>query len=203
MEKYKANYQSLAELDQKLEQNPNDFALIRAVREATRILRDNAQTFRDGWLGKTLPVPPQVKNDVMRYQKEVAKAIFNLQSGLEALQTASKERDKEKSARWQANFDYVQAKLVARLIWCREYSLMMGKIRKDELPALAAGHVGWRLKSVPKLQSTDKDIKELVSEMKEALNSLKKSHPNTPWEVLARRESSNYLGLDWERDPGK
>src|SRR5262249_18885076 len=189
MDKYKADYASLADLDQKLKENPKDFALVRAVREATKVLRDNAKQFRDSWQGKTLPVPVQIKNQVMKYQQEVAKEILNLQTGLENLKKAGEARDKEKSQRWQANYDFVQAKLTARLIWCREYSLMMGKIRKDELPTLEQGHIGWRLKAVPKLQSTDKDIKELVAEMKDALKNLKKEHKNTPWDILARRDS--------------
>jgi hypothetical protein len=203
MEKYKVDYASLAELDQKIQQNPKDYALIRAVRKAARALKENAKEFQQTFPGRTLPIPPQVKAQVMKYQQEVAREILNLQTALENLKKAGEQRDKEKSPRWQANYDYVLAKLTARLIWCREYSLMMGKIRKDELPPLAPGHVGWRLKAVPKLQSTDKDIKELVSEMKDALKSLKKDHPNTPWEVLARRDGANYLGLEWERDPGK
>jgi hypothetical protein len=203
MEKYRTDYQSLAELDQKLQKDPKSHALIRAVREASRVLKDNATVFRDVFQGRTLPVPPPIKAQVMKYQQQVAKEIFNLQSALEALKKAGEQRDEEKSPRWQANYDYVQAKLTARLIWCREFSLMMGKIRKDELPALKPKDIGWRLKSAAKLQSTDKDIKELVSEMKDAFKSLKKNHPNTPWEILARRDAGNWLGLDWEGDPGK
>jgi hypothetical protein len=74
---------------------------------------------------------------------------------------------------------------------------MLGKLRKDEVPKLGPGHIGWRLASVPKLTSTDAEIKELTADAKEALKNLIKEHKNTPWEVLARREGGVYLGLKW------
>jgi hypothetical protein len=133
----------------------------------------------------------------------VARSILNLQEALQILKKAGEARDKEMSPRWQANYDYILAKLIARLIYVREYSLMMGKARKDELPNLEAGSVGWRLKSQPKLQSTNKEIEELVSELRDALKTLRKDHKATPWDILARRETGVYLGLEWEADPGK
>jgi hypothetical protein len=202
MDKYKAEYGSLAELDQKLKDNPKEFPLRQAVREATRVLKQNSTPLRNNLAGKA-PLPAPIKMQVKRYQDEVAKSILNLQDARDMLKKAGEERAKEKSPRWQANFDYMLAKVTARLIFVREYSLMMGKARKDELPNLEASHVGWRLKSQAKLQSTDKDIKELVSELKDTLGALKKEHKNTPWEILARRETGVYLGLDWEADPGR
>ncbi len=198
MKKYKADYASLEELDQKLKDNPKDFKLIRAVRNATKALLDNSSSLPLTFPGKQVPIPPQVKNQVIKRQSALAKNILDLQDALDGLKKASAEREKEDSLRWAANYDYVLAKVTARLIYLREYSLMLGKIRKDELPNLEAGQNGWRLVSAAKLQSTDKDIKELVAELKDALKGLKKNYKGTPYEILARREQGTYLGLEWK-----
>jgi hypothetical protein len=201
MVKYKADYRSLKELDQMLKDNPKKFPLIRAIRRATQIMEDpkNADAFTQIQSGRGLPIPAQVKTQIMNYQADVVgPVIARLEDALRDLRKAGDDRDKEKSKRWQANYDYVLVKLTNRVIYLREYSLMLGKVRKDELPNLAPGDNGWRLVSSAKLQSTDKEIKELVGEVKDALKTLKKKHAGTPWEVLARRESGSYLGLEWK-----
>jgi hypothetical protein len=196
--KYKADYRSLAQLDQKLKDNPGKFKLIRTVRKATQVLERNSDSFVQTQGGRTVPLPGPEKNRIMNYQADtVGPAIARLEEALQDMKKAAEERDKEESKRWQANYDHVLAKLIFRVIYLREYSLMLGKLRKDEVPPLGPGHIGWRLASMPKLQSTDKDIKDLIADAKEALKTIKKEHKNTPWEVLARRESGVYLGLKW------
>jgi len=198
MAKYKADYASLQELDERLKANPKKFALIRAVRNATLALEKNAQEFTQVQAGRALPVPPAEKTRIIKYQEDVVGPVISrLEDALKDLKKAGDDRDKEKSKRWQANYDYVLVKLINRVIYLREYSLMLGKVRKDELPNLGPGDMGWRLVSSAKLSSTDKEIKELSDEVKEGLKSLKKSHAGTPWEILARRESGTYLGLAW------
>ena len=79
---------------------------------------------------------------------------------LEELRKAALHRDKESSPRWQAHYDYILAQLLARTAYISEYNLMLGKIRKDELPPLDPKlHKGWRLSAVEKM-SAPKEIKE-------------------------------------------
>jgi hypothetical protein len=177
---------------------PKETAFIRAVRNAATVLRNHAETYKETFEGKTLPVPAPVKAQVIKLQESaIGKPLFELQEALEEMKKVEEKRDEEKSKRWQAHFDYVKAKLLARIIYLREYSLMMGKIRKDELPALAPGNTGWRLASRVKLQSTDKEIKDMLGDYKKALKALKSKHKGTPWELLAKREDGTYLGLEW------
>jgi serine/threonine protein kinase len=199
MKQYRADYPSLQELDRKLRDNPRDFPLIRAVRQATRVLEENAQAFSETLIGQKFPLPPQEKTRLMRYQtKVVASMISKLQDALEALKEAGTGLDQEESKRWQANYEFVLAKLLARLIFVHEYSLMLAMARKDNLPLLKPGQTGWRLASAPKMQNRELHIKKLLRDRKAALDSLMKKHPGTPWEVLARREGVTNLGLEWQ-----
>jgi hypothetical protein len=199
MEQYRADYPSLQELDRKLRDNPRDFPLIRAVRQATRVLEENAQAFSETLIGQKFPLPAQEKARLMRYQtKVVASMIGKLQDALEALKEAGAGLDREESKRWQANYEYVLAKLLARLIFVHEYCLMLAMARKDNLPLLKPGQNRRRLASAPKMQNREANIRKLLRDRKAVLESLMKKHPGTPWEMLARRESVTYLGLEWQ-----
>jgi hypothetical protein len=197
---YKADYASLKELDRKLKDNPKENKFIQAVRKGMEaLLKNNSQTFTETQGGRRVPLPGPEKERIIKYQANVVGPVIDdLEEALKKLKKAGEERDNEKSKRWQANYDFVLVKLTNRVIFLREYSLLLGKIRRDELPNLGPKSIGWRIASAPKLQSTDKEIKEMSADVKDALKSLKKNHAGTPWEVLARRESGSYLGLEWQ-----
>jgi len=140
----------------------------------------------------------KVKAEIFKEQMKPARILGELMERLEELRKAGEARDKEMSPRWQAHYDYVLAELLARTAYVSEYNLMLGKIRKDELPELRPSvQTGWRLASRDKMQS-GKDIKDMATESKKLFAKLIKDHPGTPWEILAKRESLTALGLDWQ-----
>jgi len=69
------------------------------------------------------------------------------------------------------------------------------------MPELVAGqHTGWRLASRDKMQAKGdegKQAKKYASDAKEVLKKLAEEHKGTPYEVLAKRDGSNALGLEW------
>jgi hypothetical protein len=67
MDRYKVDYVSLAELDQKLKDHPKDFPLRQAVREATRLLQQNSGPLKNVLPGKAVPLPKPVRDQVKRY----------------------------------------------------------------------------------------------------------------------------------------
>jgi len=125
--------------------------------------------------------------------------MAELQDALEELKKAGEKRDEEPSKRWQANYDYVLARLEARIAYVHEYNFMKGQIRKDALPPRdpAKGFTGWRLASQAKLQSGP-EARKLAEDSKKVLLKLAKTHVGTPWEVLAKREALTALGLEWQ-----
>jgi hypothetical protein len=103
--------------------------------------------------------------------------------------------EKETSKRWRANFDYTQARLKARIVYIYEYSYLLGQIRLDALPE--AGADGWRVGSRKKIQVTEPVAKKYAKEVASAWRDIQKNYPDTPWAVMAYRESMVTLGLEW------
>jgi hypothetical protein len=189
---YESDYSDLKELLSKPNEYPVRVAVIRAVEALSR----SKLALREEFKG---PSSDDVKKDLTDTQKSgPAKMLLDLSDALSELERVTPERDKEKSRRWQAHYDYVTANVKARLAYVNEYDLMLAKIKKDELPPLDPKlHNGYRLGSQEKLQSP-KEIKDLASESRKLLNKIIKEHPGTPWELLAKRERFSALGLAWQ-----
>jgi hypothetical protein len=195
LEAYRPDYASLGELEKRIAADPAKYPLHKAVLHAADLLKsqtDKKATFTLELRSNT----PAVKKAILENQRNPARIIFELKEALDELKEAGKDRAKEPSPRWQANYDYVLARVAARLAYYFEYNLMLGKVRKDELPELGAVHKGWRLASREKLNT--KEAKEYASEARKALDRLAKQHKGTPWEVLAKRERLTSLGLEWQ-----
>jgi hypothetical protein len=135
------------------------------------------------------------KAGVKDYQeKEVARTMRELEEALDDLRAAGKQgRKEEKSKRWQANYDYVFARLEAQLAYLYEYDSALGEMRK-ELPERGPR---WRLASQKKL-SGDSQGRKYMSESGKILDKLVKENAGTPWEVLAKRDKLSNLGLKWQ-----
>lgn len=70
--------------------------------------------------------------------------FVNLQEALDDLKKSEEMKDAE-SKRWQANYDFIRARLEAQIAYLYEYQSMLGQMRK-ELPARDAKlHGGWKL----------------------------------------------------------
>ena len=114
------------------------------------------------------------------------------------MKKAGEDRKKEKSKRWQANYDYVLARLQARIAYINEHNYLLGQMRKDLPPRDPKIHQGWKLASQEKLQQTGSDGRRLAADSRKLLEKLAKEHPGTPWEILAKRERLTTLGLRWQ-----
>jgi hypothetical protein len=143
-----------------------------------------------------------VKAFFLDQQKGPARVQAELQNQLEALkEIGDQERANEKSKRWRANYDFVLAKLEARIAYVYEYNYMLGQIRKDNLPTIdPAKHSGLRLASQEKMQSGS-EAKKLAADAKSLLTKLAKQHQGTPWEIMAKRQALTALGLTWQPAP--
>jgi hypothetical protein len=195
MEAYKPDYDSLADLRKEIRAKPDKYPLRKAVLDAADVLQKHQKSFPESYPGG--PTSAQKKAMILREQEEPARIIAELTEALEELREAGKQRAKEESKRWQANYDYVEARLTGRIAYVYEYNLMLGRIRKDDMPELDLKvHSGWRLASLEKLHV--KEAKDFAGESQAALDKLIKEHPGTPWEVLARRERLTALGLEWQ-----
>jgi hypothetical protein len=106
-------------------------------------------------------------------------------------------RESEKSKRWQANYDFIVARMQLEYAYLFEYQSMLGSIRKEFPPRDPELHGGWKLASQSRLQG-DSTGKKAAKEAQKLLNEIIKKNPGTPWEVLAKREKLTNLGLEWQ-----
>jgi hypothetical protein len=154
-----------------------------------------------GALRQTLPAPvnDRLKQRIATEQKEGPGAMYvELDQLIQDLEKLAKQREGEPSKRWQANYDYVLAVAKARFAYINEYNFALGKVRKDELPALDAKlHNGWRLASADKV-SAPREVRDHADEARTLFDRVIREHAGTPWEVLAKRERLTALGLAWQ-----
>jgi len=147
------------------------------------------------------PLPENVQQkavalaQLQNRQQDLATSILELEKCVDALKDRAKERDKETKL-WQANHDYVAARLLARKAALLEYSAMIARVRKNDLPDLEKGNVGYKLAA--KAALTDSGAKEALKEWKKILERIIEDHKGTPWEFLARAELRLSFGLEWQ-----
>jgi hypothetical protein len=195
---YKDDGVSADDIKKNAEKYPVRVAVLKAI-EDLRKLKDTEAAEQD--LPETIQ-PAQItdaqKQALLRIQRSPARVQLVLRNLNELLEKAAEERKEEKSKRWQANFDFVFAMVKARLAYIHEYNLMVGRIRKEDLPELdkSLGQDGWRLASQAGLQSAT-DIKDQAKDAQKLFAKLAKDHKGTPWEVLGKRQKQTTLGLKW------
>ena len=164
------------------------------VDEKRRTAKVNLNVLKDGYRAPAneLTFKVTIEND----EKEVARMFVNLQDALDDLKKNEEMKDAE-SKRWQANYDFIRARLEAQIAYLYEYQSMLGQMRK-ELPAMDPKiHGGWKLAATAKLQG-DSAGKKLAKESTKTMETLVKNTAGSPWEVLAKREKFTTLGLEWQ-----
>jgi hypothetical protein len=183
--------QSKAEMDEFSKQYPLRGAYFAAVE---MLEKSNRLQMREVL---SSPINPKDKALFLNEQKPIAESIFHLKNILALMKQAEKERAKETSKRWQANFDYTQARLRSRLIYLFEYNYTIGQVRNDNVPDLVTGQTGWRIGTGRKIAVTEPEAKNLFKQTKSLWKKIEDEYPDTPWALLAQRESLVSIGLQW------
>ena len=200
LDAYKADgYQNITELKKRYNSNKEMFEKefpLRATYFEALIALEESDKIR---MREVLPGPidPKRKAAFLLEQEPIGQSIFKLELVLAKVKESAEKRDDEVSKRWQANFDYLQARLQSRLVYLFEYSYTLGQIRADNLPELAAGQSGWRIGTGKKIAVTESKAKALAKESKKLWDRIQTQYPGTPWALLAQRESMITLGLAW------
>ena len=138
----------------------------------------------------------QFKNNLENISRRIASMLRLLNDALEDMEKVKKMRAKA-SKRWQANYDFMLARLQAQIAYLYEYQSMLGQMRKEFPRRDPEVHGGWRLASQTELTGDAKG-KRLAKNSRKLLDQMVKEHAGTPWEVLAKREKLTALGLEWK-----
>src|SRR5262249_27932031 len=136
------------------------------------------------------------KDQVYDDGREMAKIVLRLNDTRRDLEDVAEARSKE-PRRWQANYDFVKACLLAQMAYLEEYQSLLGQMRKEFPPLDRELYGGWRLASQTTMHG-DGDGKRLARQSRSLLAKIAQQHKGTPWEVLAKREKLTALGLDWQ-----
>jgi hypothetical protein len=136
----------------------------------------------------------QFKAQLSEMQKPIAKAIRELEDAVKEMQAATEMHDKA-SKHWQANFDYVLSRIEQRVAYLYEYTSQLGQMKSGVPERDAAIQDGWCLISVAKLQG-DKSGKDTKKAADKLLTKMADDYKGTPWEILAKRDRADSLGLD-------
>jgi hypothetical protein len=139
-----------------------------------------------------------VKRAIENEQNPVARIDLELREIIESLKALEDKLETEPSKRWRATFQYAYAQALARSAFLNEYNLMLGVIRKNELPPLdeKKGDNGWQMISVEEMKSK-KEEKEKAELARELFGKIATEHKGTPWAVLAKQYKNVKLGLEW------
>ncbi len=202
---YKAEgYQNVFELQKKYkdmktqEEFYKEFPLRAAYFEALDALNESKDLKTREVLTKA-DADPKRKAAFLDEQAPFGISIFKLEQALKSMNEAAEKREAETSKRWQANFDYVQARLLSRLVYLFEYNYTIGQVRADNLPALVGTQSGWRVGiSGPKINVTEPKAKKYAKDTTKLFDRIQKEYPDTPWALLAQRESMFAQGLAWK-----
>jgi len=138
----------------------------------------------------------EFKTQLFNKEKPLSRIVKFLTDALEELQNTKDKRQQEPK-RWQANYDYVQARLEMQLASIIEYESLLGAMRKDLPPRDPKLHNGWRLTAQEKLQGDPAGKKQAASAQTH-LDKMIQDYAGTPWEELAKRDRQVPLGLEWQ-----
>jgi hypothetical protein len=149
--------------------------------------------------GERAPAPGQEnrkKDEIANNERDVARIMGRLSEAQEDLENV-KEMRAGSPKRWQANYDFVLARVQAQRAFLYEYQSALGRMRKEFPERDPKLYGGWRLAATTGLQG-DATGKKLSRESRKLLEKVAKDHAGTPWEVLAKREKLTALGLEWQ-----
>jgi hypothetical protein len=142
-------------------------------------------------------VSPKDKAIFLKKQEPIGVSLFKLEQALAQVKESEDKREQDKSALWQARFDWARAVLEADMIFLFEYNYALAQVRADNLPQLGPKDDGWKIAFQPKIGVTEAKAKELAKHVKKLWTQIQEKYPDTPFAYFAERESRRDLGMTW------
>ena len=139
---------------------------------------------------------PEFKEAMANNQAIAERTAYTVDEALGPINAVVKLRDREKSRRWQANYDLIRGRLLATKVRCYEYNWACALMKKDPPKFSNAKSNAWRLVPDQEIRYSDKAA-VAGREAEALLRRVVEDHPATPWALLAQRELENPLGFKW------
>ena len=194
MRKYRPDYVSNETYRKRLSQNQARSALVRAAAFTTTGTLQSIQT-RFPKLNEATFV-----NTVTQAQRSAALIEPQLNRLYDMIRVGEKDREKERSLRWQAGFDLAYGRTLAAKVRAETYNGMLAlvKTKKKFAPAKEGKPQNntWVLRPAQSTETGSQHAK-LIEKAKFYLERVTKEHPGTPWAMLAKRELATPIGWKW------
>jgi hypothetical protein len=172
---------------------PELAAEVARVREAWKV---DPSCFRDEYRAPAPGAEGRFRAAVLRDSRAAARIHFDLAEEWEELEVAGAGRGREPK-RWQANYDFMRARLELQIAYVYEYQSMLGRLRKDPPLLDRATEGGWRLVR-SHVMTGDPEGRKMALGAGLALTQIIHRYPGTAWEALARQARDVPLGLSWQ-----
>jgi Mg-chelatase subunit ChlD len=139
---------------------------------------------------------PEFKEAMANNQAIAERTAYTVDEALGPINAVVKLRDREKSRRWQAQYDLIRGRLLAVKVRCYEYNWACAVMKKDPPKFSNPRFNAWRLVPDREIRYSDKAV-VAGREAESLLHRVVEDHPATPWALLAQRELENPLGFKW------
>jgi hypothetical protein len=144
-----------------------------------------------------------------RNMQKAASLLKLLASAEQMLESVSKDRPREKSPRWRANYDLIRAQVPAYQVRLNEYGFYLAEFTRA--PRQAKPSAAGQIAASWKLKTTDRQLKpETTRAVREradaAFRVLVQEYAGTPWGAWAEEELKRGYGVelveDYDAAPG-
>jgi hypothetical protein len=145
----------------------------------------------------------EFRKKLLTHQQGVARILASLEEKLgelnqfAALHRLAAAHHNGLSRRWEANFEYLHARVEMQIAYVYEYQSSLGLLRRDALNLDKTKHNGWQLDSTDTPRG-DRSGKDMAGQARKHLKELIDKNPGTVWAALAERDLAVPLGLTWK-----
>jgi hypothetical protein len=134
-------------------------------------------------------------------QALMAKLQYFVEDPLKTALAAEKDRDKESSRRWRAEYDLLLGRLLATKVRTYTYNAMCAQMKKKKKEFENPESNAWSLRpdaKVPSDTQAGPKLVEAAEKARQLLTRVVEENPDTPWAELAKRELRTDLGFRWQ-----
>lgn len=189
MRRYRPDYVSFAEYQQRVTASPTRSALVAAAKTSRVETMTNPRT------RFVAQDEASFVNQLTDAQKLAAKLEPKINALYQQLQTGEKTRVDEATPRWQAGYDLAMGRALAAKLRTESYNAMLAMAKR--------GMKFKRERSNTWVLAPSNDVSagsQARSQAKKALQyltSVVEQHPDTPWAMIAQRELKTPLSWTW------
>ena len=190
MRRYRPEYVSAKEYQRRLRASASRTALVQAAQQSwlsplgeprVRFLVNNEAAF---------------SNALTEAQKSAARIEPSIRAVYETLKRGEKDRDQERTPRWQAGYDLAMGRVLATKVRAESYNAMLAKAKRG-MKFKDPKNNTWEL--VPSSEITvGSQLKNEAEKAQEYLTRVTSDHAGTPWSTLADTELKEPMGWSWK-----